>query len=591
MTGVGKVIVIMNGCRLVTEGTDDDPNDATDTFSFGIPARQYGTGDVVTDVRGGSVTTKGSSSHGLYGIHSFGTVKTNEGNVLISVRNGSSITTEAPSAHGIVGYHLGTLDSRTVTIDVDGSSVVARGEGADAIRVGRVDADGQVERAAALGADGYRRQTVRVNGRVVGGAGDGVGIHLAGGGRVVIGTGGSIGATSGIAILVDGDNVVDGETLVRKLRVDLLPDGSPVSDLLDGIIKNDGGETVVAVNGIVLYDNGADGATDLWAPNGARDARLHAGFSGLDFSSPDAFVDRYAPRAAVYEALPGFLMRLHGRAGADDGRTRSPETPVWIRFTGGAGSYEAKLSAVGADYDFERLAVETGTDLELDEGLTGSIGLRVVSGSADVSAPTGGGAIEASGHGVGADLVWNGADGVYGTGRIAATWLDVDMESETRGGLENDVDTFVHALDVEAGRRFALGETTTLTSRAWLSRSDVSVERFRDAMGARVSVGDADRLAGGLGGMIESHLSRNGEAEEISLFGSLDVEHTLSGGETTVLVSGEELRSKPPSTGVHVGVGGTWRRDRLSLGGAFRAYGVGSGDTEYVGRLGLRVTF
>ncbi len=76
-----------------------------------------------------------------------------------------------------------------------------------------------------------------------------------------------------------------------------------------------------------------------------------------------------------------------------------------------------------------------------------------------------------------------------------------------------------------------------------------------------------------------------------SLFGSLDVEHTLSGGETTVLVSGEELRSKPPSTGVHVGVGGTWHRDRLSLDGAFRAYGVGSGDTEYAARLDLRVTF
>ena len=126
-------------------------------------------------------------------------------------------------------------------------------------------------------------------------------------------------------------------------------------------------------NGVVLYDDAADGATDLWAPNGARDARLRAGFSGLNFSSHDAFVDRYAPRAAVYEALPGFLMRLHGRTGADYRQVRSPQTPVWIRFMGGAGSYEAKLSAVDADYDFERLAVETGTDFELDESLTGSI--------------------------------------------------------------------------------------------------------------------------------------------------------------------------------------------------------------------------
>ena len=504
-TGVGKVMVVLNGGRLVTEGTDDDPNDGTDTFSFGILARQYGIGDVVIDVRDAGVTTRGSSSHGVYGIHSFGSVKSNEGDVFINVQDGSTISTEGRTAHAVVGYHLGTLDSRAIMINVDESTVVARGEGADAIRVGRLDSNGEVERSAALGADGYRRQTVRVNGRVMGGAGhNAAGIHLAGGGRVIIGPQSSVGATSGIAILADGDNVVDGETLVRELRVDLLLDGGPVSDLLDGIVMNDDGETVFAVNGVVLYDDGADGATGLWAPNGARDARLRDGFTELDFSSPDAFMDQYAPRAAVYEALPGFLMRVAGPvgAGAGDGQMHSAETPVWIRFSGRAGAYEAERSAVWAGYDFDRLAVEAGTEFRLDEGLIGSVGLQAVSGSADVSAPTGGGTIDASGHGLSLGLAWDGAEGYYGTGRIAATWLDVDMESNTRGSLVTDVGSFVRALDLEAGRRFALSEATKVTSRAWLSRSDASVNRFRDAVGTRVSVGDANRLLGGLGGIV-----------------------------------------------------------------------------------------
>ena len=177
---------------------------------------------------------------------------------------------------------------------------------------------------------------------MVGGTGDGAaGIFLAGGGRVVIGPKGSVGALSGIAILAASDNVVDGQTLPRKLLVHLPPGGRPVSDLLDGTTENDDGETVFAVNTAILFDS-TTGPTGLWAPNGARDVTLVDGFTGLDFSSPAAFVDRHAPRAAVYEALSGFLLRLDGRAGAAGERMRSAETPVWIRLEGGTGSYEAK---------------------------------------------------------------------------------------------------------------------------------------------------------------------------------------------------------------------------------------------------------
>ena len=134
---------------------------------------------------------------------------------------------------------------------------------------------------------------------MVGGTGDGAaGIFLAGGGRLVIGPKGSVGALSGIAILAAGDNVVDGQTLPRKLLVHLPPGGRPVSDLLNGTIENDDGETVFAVNGVILYDS-ETGATELWAANGARDLTLAAGFTWLDFSSSDAFVDRYCPDSEV----------------------------------------------------------------------------------------------------------------------------------------------------------------------------------------------------------------------------------------------------------------------------------------------------
>ena len=63
----------------------------------------------------------------------------------------------------------------------------------------------------------------------------------------------------------------------------------------------------------MLHD-GASGATGLEAPNGAWDVTLleKPTVTGRIFSHND-FNAVYAPRAAVYEALPGLLLRLNGR--------------------------------------------------------------------------------------------------------------------------------------------------------------------------------------------------------------------------------------------------------------------------------------
>ena len=196
---------------------------------------------------------------------------------------------------------------------------------------------------------------------------------------------------------------------------------------------------------------------------------LRTGTDGADIAVAD-FLDRWAPRAAVYEALPGFLLRLDEAGGpgvgGGDGRLRSPGTPVWARIEGGVGSYRPDSATVGARYSYDRYSVETGMDFDLDDDLAGWAGLRLVSGSARVNAPTGGGRIEAAGYGLIAGLAWEGEDDWYGEGQLSLTRYSADLFSATRGSLKSGVSGMVHALGLEGGRRFDLdlGVKTRLTA-------------------------------------------------------------------------------------------------------------------------------
>ena len=228
------------------------------TLSQGIFGQHLGDGDIDIDVLGGSIDTKGTFSYGIYGQHR-GT-----GSLAIDTRDGHTITTTGDNAHGIVAYHFGTEDSRSMAVTV-GGSVEASGAGAHGVRVGIVNADGEAERVAGFEA-GYRQQTVTVDGRVYGGSGEGAGVFLAGGGRVYIGPAGTVGAESGIAIRASGG--------APKLYLDMNLDGRRVAEVIgDDWIINDGGETTIVVNSVMLHD-GATGSTGLVAANGAWDVMV-----------------------------------------------------------------------------------------------------------------------------------------------------------------------------------------------------------------------------------------------------------------------------------------------------------------------------
>ena len=579
--------------------TESEYLDDGSTQAHGIFALRTKAGNIEIDLgEEGSIETRGAYSYGIYGVLSGAQ---NEGTLSIRTGSGHTVTTTGANGHGIVGYHYGTLDTSIISINV-GGSIETTGTGSQGVRVGVAsstdhDMDPATpdisvpQRVATIGADGYRQQTVTVNGPVMGNA---AGIFLAGGGKVVIGRRGSVGATSGIAILATGvvpEDATDPNNVIPaiqpKLRVDLNLGGRRVAQALgDNWIINDGGETTIKVNGVVLHD-GKKGVKGSTASNGAwnvrmreegvavdrtqanwrmseptagvvvvadrdfsaqdfnerrkpppppspppppmrqpvmvdervfggpddpagvllegdgevyigpegsvgaesgiailamgdsrellvdmnlngrrvaevigddwiindggettivvNDVTLHKGATGVvpdavglngawnvrmraesvtvtdyttdpanwivselatgviadrDFSAEDfieemrgqpespMFMEEYAPRAAVYEALPDFLLRLTGQ-----GPSRTcgsvPDEPVWVRFAGGQGSYEADRSTTGATYNLERFETEGGLSAAFNDTTKGWVSVRHVWGCGRHRVPDG----------------------------------------------------------------------------------------------------------------------------------------------------------------------------------------------------------
>jgi len=567
--------------------------------SRGIYARRHsaGTGDIDILVRGSTVRT---TDEGVYALHQ----GESDGAIRIHVRD-SHISTSGDTARGVMAWQnrgtgdiLITIQDSTITTSGDNGShgVYAQALGGNiavhirnaVIRPTGADSHGVVLR-------GGGTQTVSVNSEVQGGSGDGAGIVLYGGGRVIIGPDGRVGAGSGVAIVATRTDPSD-TTESPRLLLDLMLGGRRAEKALQGRVVNVHGTTGLTVNNVPVFDDGAGGAKDTWVPNGAWDLRA----TGTSLSTL-AFTQIFAPRAAVYEALPGVLLRLDGAGGPGSGETllRSAGTPAYARVAVGQGSYKPGTATVAARYDYDRFSVESGMDFALDyelaglTGLSGWAGVRVVSGSAKISSPAGGGRIEARGMGVTGGVAWQGEDGFYGRGRLSLTRYGADLSSETRGGLKSGASGWVHALDLEGGRRFDLdlfGRKTRLTARGALRNSGLSMGGFEDGLFSRVSVTDADRLAAGAGVDMETGLLPEDGVDRLRLRGSLDAEQVLSGG-SKVDVSGTELESEAGGTRLGAGLGAAYRFAGYTIGGSVGAAGLGSGDTSYSARLQLRFAF
>ena len=294
----------------------------------------------------------------------------------------------------------------------------------------------------------------------------------------------------------------------------------------------------------------------------------------------------YAPRAALYEVLPDFLLRL-----SDPGPSgRRSSQSLWIRSSRGAGAYEAARSTVGAEYEFDRFEAEAGVTVSLAEDVDAWFAAHYLTGSADVSAATGGGGINVKGVGPSLGVHWGGASNYFVGADYSLTVYDIDLSSSTRGLLKAGGRGYGHSADVEVGRHIALGERMNLTPRAWAVGSRVSVDAFTDAVDARVSFPTTDRLMSGAGVVAET--APAWEDGAFSLRGSVDIERLLSGAETIAQVSGERLSLDAAKDSVLVSLRGVYRQGPFSVAAeAWLREVLDSNAREYAGTLNIGIRF
>ena len=134
-----------------------------------------------------------------------------------------------------------------------------------------------------------------------------------------------------------------------------------------------------------------------------------------------------------------------------------------------------------------------------------------------------------------------------------------------------------------------MGESMSLTPRAWVAYSGVSIDDFTDTVNARVSFYDPVRLTGGLGAVAETTYSWEGRT--LSLRGSADLEHMLD-GVTTTDVSGENLSFAAEKSTALLALSGVYSAKDFSLGvEASLRQAIGSSDRDYAGRVTFDLSF
>ena len=610
--------------NLSIDAQDMDIEVHGERYLDGIWGINKGTGDIDVDVRGAAIVVNGADSGGMSFVHDGdggidiavrdldievngdrsvgiggGQRYEGTGDIVIDVRD-TAVAATGESIAGIRSFHMSGEGS--ISVRVEGGTITAQGPGSSGILVGLTGrifgdrtgpikaptgGDVEIDRSVPSGSpsvEGNRAQSVMVNGRVRGGTGVGAGVRLYGGGRVEIGPRGSVGADSGVAVRAEGEGAA--------LHVGVELDGRRPDEAIDGEIRNDDGRTTIVVNGTTLH-HGAAGATGMRAPHGARDVTLAMDdtIAGRAFSAAD-FATPLAPRAAVYEALPGFMLRLDRRRTIGE-RLRRPGSPAWARLSAGEGSYETDRSHVGASYHFGRFEAEAGTDFGLfkEGNVSAWASLRHVRGLADVSAPRGGGQIKATGFGPSLGVSWENDAGFYAKGSISVMRYETDMRSDSRGSLKTGIGATIRSFAVEAGRRFSLADNLSVTPQAWLTQSDISMDGFRDAVGSRVSLSKADRSIGGVGMVTETAHSWDGGERKLVLRGRLGVERVLGGAETVATVSGERLGSEADRNWGVLGLGAAYRCGQWSLGAEVLASGLGSKESGYAAGVRLVMQF
>ena len=257
------------------------------------------------------------------------------------------------------------------------------------------------------------------------------------------------------------------------------------------------------------------------------------------------FLEQVAPRAGVYNALPNVVTGVVVLACTN---LHLPERQSWTRLQGSSRSQEFSGSHTDTEYDADYLSFEAGTTFLENGPWQLGASLHLIDGDADVRSLEGKGDVDMEGKGVSFHAHYMGASGYYLAGRTSVTRYDMDLSSENIAELEGSLDADGVSVHVEAGRH------GTISPRARLHYTDVSIDSFTDAVNSRVSFSGMERYAGSVG------LLAMKDWGLANAFVSLDYEQVFSGKSTSAKVQGEVLRSRSQEDeSVLLAVGGTKR--------------------------------
>ena len=351
------------------------------------------------------------------------------------------------------------------------------------------------------------------------------------------------------------------------------------------------GGAIVAAEGepsVMLGREGETGSITLGGLGTARSVPEGAYDVGVVRTASGALraVSRLAPRTRVYEALPSVLLGMERPASHAD-RAAAPRASdgAWARVAASRGSWEAASSAnAGTEYDHRGFSFQAGVDAVLGEETRAGLSVHVRRATAKVS--HNGGEIEARGAGVGLSATWSPGP-FFVDGQAAATLYDVDLDSSLRGRLKDDAGAQGLSAALEAGRMVPVADGVTVTPRARVAYSSLSLSDFvDDAAGARVSLDRGRSLTGRAGALAERVFG------EGRIFGSLDIEREFS-AETRMSVAGTSLETAGEATRWLVGVGGEhgWEDGRFALRGALDYASSGGGARDYGARASLSMRF
>ncbi len=300
----------------------------------------------------------------------------------------------------------------------------------------------------------------------------------------------------------------------------------------------------------------------------------------------------------LYEALPSALLAMNRLPSYDErmAAARSADGG-WARLETARGDWEAASSTQpGLAYAYDRAGVRAGIEMALGENARIGVAVRGLTGSADLApgGGMGGGKIELTGLGGGVSATAM-AGPVYLDAQAQATWYDVDIASATGMELKDGAAGLGYALALEAGRPLTIAamgatgaNTVTFTPRAGFAWSQVQLDDFTDALGARrVALDDATSLTGSLGLAAQTRTPGG-----TTIAASLDAMREFQ-EETETMFEATQLKASAEPTSFRIGLGLAhgWNDNRHTLQ-ASAAYTAGGGDnSELAGALSLSVRF